>query len=420
MREKGRTSQRASLALVIAALSTALAFLLVFQRFLFLPKIVMVLLIMLAAWLLGKFGLFMKDWFVFIAFIYLFDSLRGIIYILTCKLSLPVHTLYVLKAEKALFGGIPSVFLQNLLLRPDPAGNFSWLEKTLTVFYGSHFIAFLLVGWIIWLYRRETHSLYTAAFYFLMSLGILFYAIAPTVPPWMASDHFGLIPPLTRFNTILFNFAIPDISGGFDTNPIAAMPSLHAAFPILCSFLLWDIYRWKAAAFHVYTLIILFTIVYTGDHYVMDVIAGLALAVACYWMARKIHAGRLIKPAGGTEPDRGAPPGRGVLNKRILMGLGVFFVGIVIGSVNKTQFLLHSSSYNLDVPRYADFFKNESLYRDNYRVQAYFGGHSLARRDYRKALACFEKAAELAGSAIEANETQMKINFCRRMLRKEN
>jgi len=420
MREKGRTSQRASLALVIAALSTALAFLLVFQRFLFLPKIVMVLLIMLAAWLLGKFGLFMKDWFVFIAFIYLFDSLRGIIYILTCKLSLPVHTLYVLKAEKALFGGIPSVFLQNLLLRPDPAGNFSWLEKTLTVFYGSHFIAFLLVGWIIWLYRRETHSLYTAAFYFLMSLGILFYAIAPTVPPWMASDHFGLIPPLTRFNTILFNFAIPDISGGFDTNPIAAMPSLHAAFPILCSFLLWGIYRWKAFAFYVYTLVILFAIVYTGDHYVIDVIAGLALAVACYWMARKIHAGRPGKPAGGPEPEIGPRPGRAALNKRILLGLGVFLVGIVIGSVNKTQFLLHSNSYDLDVPRYADFFKNEALYRDNYRVQAYFGGHALARRDYRKALARFERAAGLAGSPIEANETQMKINFCRRMLRKEN
>lgn len=401
---------------VLLALGGLMALSLLFQRFLFLPKILMVGLILLAAVLAGKIRPLVRDWFIFMAFVYLFDSLRGTIYILTCRLQLPAYVLYVLNFEKKLFGGIPSVSLQNILLRPDPLGNFTWFEKALTVCYGSHFIAFLFVGFLIWLSRPKAFSRYKTSFYLIVFLGELVYALVPTVPPWMAANHFGLMPPLTRFNSILFNFAIPDISSGFDTNPISAMPSLHAGFPILCCLLLWGIYRWKATPFYLYTAAVLFTIVYSGDHYVADVLAGLILAVVCYLVAEKIRKPPLGAPADGSVPQARDSFGGAALKRRLLIGLGVFLAGVVIGGMNKTQFVLRANSYGLDVPKYVDFFRDEGRYRDNYFVQLYFGNHYLAGNDPGTALPYFERSLALARNPIESQEAQMRIGFCRQVL----
>ncbi len=306
-----------------------------FQRFVFIPKILIFVLIILSSAFIGKFQSLIKDWFVFIAFVYLFDSLRGTIYILTCKLSLPVYTLYVIKIEKFLFNEIPSVLLQNWLLSPNAPNEFSWLEKLLTVIHGSHFVAFLLVGFLIWLNKSNHFKLYKMSFYFLMVSGLFFYLIVPTVPPWLASTQFNLFPPLTHFNVVMFNIIIPDICNGFDTNPVAAMPSLHSAFPILCSLLLWPLFRWKAVPFFLYTLLVLFTIVYSGDHYVTDILGGLILAIACYVIAKKI-----LKRSNHNKSITEKPTSEtSSLKRSITIGLIIFFVGISIGRIGSSEYI---------------------------------------------------------------------------------
>ena len=411
-----RNSNARMIRVVLLSLAALLLLFIVFQRFLFLPKMLMVGLIFLAAFLAGRLKPLVRDWFVFMAFLYLFDILRGAIYILTCKLQLPVRALYVLDVEKALFGGVPSVALQNALLRPDPLGSFTWFEKTLTVCYGSHFIAFLLVGFIIWLSRPADFALYRNSFYGLIFVGVSIYALVPTVPPWMAASQFGLLPALTRFNAILFNFAIPDLTSGFDTNPVAAMPSLHAGFPILCCLLLWRLYRWKGAPFYVYSLAVLFAIVYSGDHYVTDILAGLVLAAGCYWVAVKRRAKTSAAPAADRAGEAEDATGGRVLRKRLLVGLAVLLAGVALGGVNKTQFVLHANSYNLDVPRYVDFFRHQDRYGASFPVQLYFGNHYMDKTDYATAITYFERSLALARNPIEAQDARMKIRFCRQAL----
>jgi len=114
------------------------------------------------------------------------------------------------------------------------------------------------------------------------------YALVPTAAPWMTSQMFGLMPPLVHFNIELYTMYLPDLTSGFNTNPVAAMPSLHAAFPFLCSLLLWSKYKFKALPFYIYTGLILFTIVYTGDHYVIDIIFGIVIAIISYLMSINI------------------------------------------------------------------------------------------------------------------------------------
>src|SRR4030067_3019318 len=92
---KDRLSPRKSpVLLVVALLAVLILILILSKRFFFVPKILILLLVILAVTALGKVKIFLRDWFVFIGFIYLFDSFRGSIYIATCRLGLPVHNPY--------------------------------------------------------------------------------------------------------------------------------------------------------------------------------------------------------------------------------------------------------------------------------------------------------------------------------------
>jgi membrane-associated phospholipid phosphatase len=405
--------QRSPVFLVVAFLAVLILILILSGRFFFVPKILMILLVIMAVAVMGKVRFFLQDWFVFLGFVYLFDSFRGSIYIATCRFGLPVHTLYVIRIEQLLFGGIPSVMLQNAFLRPYPTSGFGWFEKLITVAHGSHFVAFLLVGFIIWLYRPRYFRFFKVSFYLSIFLGLFGYFAVPTVPPWMASAVFGLLPRIIRFNIIIYNMAIPDISSGFDTNPIAAMPSLHAAFPFLCALILWRIYRWKAWPFYLYAVLMLFAIVYTGDHYVTDVLAGIILGVFCYGLAlaltRKDAPAECAIPA--EKPEAAVIPKK--LVRALVGGLLILLAGIVIGSYNRDQFLHNATAYGLYVPRYADFFRHEADYATNFQVQYYLGSHHFLKHDYDRAISYFEKCLAIAGNEAERQRAETGIKMSR-------
>jgi membrane-associated phospholipid phosphatase len=399
--------------LVLVFLAVLILILILSKRFFFVPKILIILLVILAVTAMGRVKIFLQDWFVFIGFVYLFDSFRGSIYIATCRLGLPVHTLYVIRIEQFLFGGIPSVMLQDLFLRSDSASGFGWFEKFITVAHGSHFVAFLLVGFIIWLYQPRFFRFFKVSFYLTVFLGLLGYFAVPTVPPWMASTVFGLLPRVIRFNAVIYNLAIPDISSGFDTNPIAAMPSLHAAFPFLCALILWRVYRWRAWPFFLYALLMQFAIIYTGDHYVTDVLAGFILGALCYGAAlvltKKDFA---LEGAVPTEsPEAGADPKK--LIKALTLGVLILLAGIGIGSYNREEFLSRATAYGLYVPRYADFFRHEADYAANFQVQYYLGSHHFLKGDYDRAISYFEKCLAIARNETERQRAETGINMSR-------
>ncbi len=409
-----KLSARKSPALLVVTILGVLIFVLILsKRFIFVPKILIILLVVLTVTAMGKVKVFLQDWFLFIGFIYLFDSFRGSIYIATCRLGLPVHMLYVIRIEQFLFGGIPSVMLQNLFLRPPSSSGFGWFEKFITVAHGSHFVAFILVGFIIWLHRPRFFRFYKVSFYLAIFLGLLGYFAVPTVPPWMASNVFGLLPRIIRFNTIIYNLAIPDISSGFDTNPIAAMPSLHAAFPVLCALILWRIYRWKAWPFYLYALLMQFAIIYTGDHYITDALAGYILAAICYgaalFLTRKDAAAGEGRAA--ERPDTGE--GTQKLGLALAAGLVILAAGIAIGSYNRDQFMNNPTAYNLYAPRYRDLFRQEPKFETNIQVQYYLGSHYFLKRDFDRAISCFEKCLALARNDAERQRAETGIKVSR-------
>ncbi len=64
---------------------------------------------------------------------------------------------------------------------------------------------------------------------------------------------------------------------------IAAFPSLHVAFQALLWLCVRRLSQWGGIVFGVAFVIMSFGSVITGWHYLIDALAGVAMAVPCYW-----------------------------------------------------------------------------------------------------------------------------------------
>src|ERR1039457_6848947 len=72
-------------------------------------------------------------------------------------------------------------------------------------------------------------------------------------------------------------------------NNIAAMPSLHAAYPMFLLLFFWRRARtWVRALLVSYVLAMAFTLVYTAEHFVIDELAGWCAAIAVYFVGSRL------------------------------------------------------------------------------------------------------------------------------------
>ncbi len=365
----------------------------------FLSKLIILIILIGTSLILGSARKFLSDWFLFLSVVYLSDTLRGLIYYLINRYELPVYCEYVFKLEKSIFGTIPSVMLQSTLLKD---GDFTWLEKICTSLHGTHFIAFLIIGFFFWLKDSNLFARFKVSFYFLLTAGMSLYALVPTAAPWMASQMFGLMPPLVHFNIELYTMYLPDLTAGFNTNPVAAMPSLHAAFPFLCSLLLWSKYKFRAIPFYIYTGLILFTIVYTGDHYVIDIIFGIVIALISYIISINI----LHHKTNDKEQNLNFKHFR--LRPGIIAGVFILtfsiFITLLIKPKLKEYYVYQFSNLN-----FVDFINHPEKADRNYKIAIFLGDHYLSLKEQQQALYFYKKAEALAKSQAEKFEVQRKI-----------
>lgn len=179
-------------------------------------------------------------------------------------------------------GTIPTVHLQTWLY----SASLHWYDYYFFVFYLLHLILPVLLGFLIWKRRINFFRPYVACFLLISLLAFLAFLIYPAAPPWFAAGH-GMVAGLhavisttwdslsTQHLATYFRSATPD--------KIAAMPSLHAAFAMFFWLYVRRIWSWRWAVLAaIYPLTIWFGVIYLGEHYVLDVLAGIALAMLCY------------------------------------------------------------------------------------------------------------------------------------------
>jgi len=195
-----------------------------------------------------------------------------------------VKVAYPVKADRFIGGGTtPTLRLQRALGTP---GSFKAWEKLLVV---SHWVWFAFPhGTVLYLlFRRpEKFPAGAARVYATFDIGLLGYWLIPTAPPWYAAAEGlmedGRTPELRRmmveYGEHFWRSGWAPLYGVLGGNPLAAMPSLHFATSVTAAHVLAETGTVAGSLGWTYTLLLGLALVYLGEHYVVDLAAGLALA----------------------------------------------------------------------------------------------------------------------------------------------
>jgi len=109
----------------------------------------------------------------------------------------------------------------------------------------------------------------------------IFFLLVPTAPPWYA-HNLGLLPGVHDLVHGTLPSAVSPYFQRLDADTVAAFPSLHAAYPTLGALALWQVSRRTAAVMVPWCLAVWFSVVFLGQHYVIDVAGGITLAAATW------------------------------------------------------------------------------------------------------------------------------------------
>jgi membrane-associated phospholipid phosphatase len=239
------------------------------------------------------FGKVLVDWLPFTVVLMVYDLSRG----LATAVGMPLNESDVAHLERTLFGGtVPTVWLQDHFYSPTSV---HWYDAAATVIYTSHFLATPILAAVLWLRDRTAWLSYVTRVVILSLAGLATYVLFPEAPPWMAAqDH--VIAPVARLSArgwewlhlghVKTLLAAAQRDG---SNPVAAMPSLHTALATMVALYVGarirSRWRWLLV---LYPVAMGLSLVYLGEHYVVDVVAGVFYAVVVHTLVSRWECGR--------------------------------------------------------------------------------------------------------------------------------
>jgi membrane-associated phospholipid phosphatase len=234
-------------------------------------------------------------WALYVLGFTLFAHLRT----LADETGVPVRVEYAVDLERTLFGGtVPTLWLQEQLYR---VGSLGVVDVLAVATHLSYYVVPHLFAFVVWKvsydrFRRHTYELLAAAY-----VGLAVSFALPTAPPWLAGQV-GELPFVARILEDVGNDASADLyRQGYEiagTNPVAAMPSLHMALTVVVAITAWRIGPRLGSAACLYAGAMGFSLVYLGEHYVVDVLAGVLTAVAVATVAAGLRRRAAGAPAG--------------------------------------------------------------------------------------------------------------------------
>ena len=273
------------------------------------------------------------DWLPFAAVLIAYDYARGI----SDKLGLPVLWHQPVDVDRWLFGGaVPTVWLQEHL----KLGHSPWWEAGVSLTYTSFFLMPYVVAGVLWLRARSEFHKWVLRFVTMSFLGVACFILIPAAPPWAAAAcrpvdvqshpanpicmyfsaryagdsgllgpmhpvHPGAHPYVERLSgrgweALHIPVARQMLDKGQGTvDLVAAIPSLHGGCTLLFSIFAWTRVRkrWRPLLV-AYPLMMTFSLVYSAEHYLMDVLAGGVLAVivslAFGWFERRRNSAAML------------------------------------------------------------------------------------------------------------------------------
>jgi hypothetical protein len=213
-----------------------------------------------------------------------------------------VQYTYVIDADAAVFGSVPSVWLQDHLHTP---GSISVIDVYASLVYFSYFAVPALVGVVLWHLNPRALRVYLIATVLLIGSGTISFALLPTAPPWLAAID-GYLPPVSRIAPEVMNTIRPGFyEQGYQAvgvNDVAAFPSYHTAQTVLVMLVAWRYAPGLRKLGVFYLASMCFALVYLGEHYVADELAGIGVAAVAWTLALWITPRAVRQPLAVGEP----------------------------------------------------------------------------------------------------------------------
>ena len=205
-----------------------------------------------------------------------------------------IHVQEPIAADLQIFNAVPTIVLQQCYRMPilDYMGAF---------FYSLHFIAPTIFAFILWKYKPENYQKYALAFTTCTYTALITFLIYPVAPPWYGIGATRILFQVDGKLGVPMYRALYDYIG---VNPFAAFPSLHSAFPWLIALFAFKTWKKKALPVLIFPSMVWFSAIYLGEHYVIDVIGGIAYATLAYIIAcnkERIFRGKIT--LGGNAID---------------------------------------------------------------------------------------------------------------------
>ena len=283
------------------------------------------------------------DWLPFALVLIVYDYLRGI----SDTLGMPTWWTPQIDVDRFLgFGHEPTVWLQEHLKYP----GVQWWDVLVCLCYVSFFILPYATAGVLWLRSRADFRRWAGRFVSLSFLGFGLFALIPAAPPWAAArctaadvaSHpsgpacmgfrprldGGLLGALTSprpganpwierisgrgWSELHLGIARSVLDKGQATvNLVAAVPSLHAGGTLLFVLFMWRRVRiWWKAVLAFYVPFMAFTLIYSAEHYLADILAGWLAAIGIHllwgWIERR-RSGRRTPDTLDAAPEATAP-----------------------------------------------------------------------------------------------------------------
>jgi len=131
---------------------------------------------------------------------------------------------------------------------------------------------------LLWVYlrRNEAFTRFRNSILLANVIGLIGYVLLPTAPPRMFPD-LGFDDTLSNFGQLNHGSGLIE----FAANPYAAMPSLHAADALIVGLVLFSVCRTRVAKaiWLLWPAWVWFSVMATGNHFWLDVVAGVIVAV---------------------------------------------------------------------------------------------------------------------------------------------
>ncbi|MCE4614370.1 MAG: phosphatase PAP2 family protein [Desulfurococcales archaeon] len=161
-------------------------------------------------------------------------------------------------------------------------------DYTSIVIYALHPVYLVLYALVLLFFPRDSreYTRFTLEFTLASAIGVTVFYLVPVAPPWIA------IPGVTRLpNPLVMAVSAILHRQYYDPNPYAALPSLHVGLTVIFVASIYRLTRSRKSLYigGVFSGLMAFSVLYTGNHYLIDIIAGYLVGLFTVWGVGQIY-----------------------------------------------------------------------------------------------------------------------------------